>query len=772
MEIVYRQDQKEIMTYKAGTMGIQAVPGAGKTFIITNLVADLLEDMIENDRDGKILVLTYMNSAVNNFKSRIRSILDEKGLSKTKFEVMTIHSLAMKIIKENSSLALINEEFEIIDDYKKEMLLKNVIEKFREEDTNQSIDKFIDPSKQKNEKIAKIWNREFFNIVSNSIKLLKYENLTDESLKVLVEHRKEELKNTKNKVERNKFRGIMNIISPIYSLYQEELRNNAYMDYDDILIIAYNILSKDEAVARHYQKRYRYVFEDECQDSNMLQGKIIDIISGNKNNKKKSGKNLVRVGDVNQSITGTFTGSDPKYFIDFCKNADYKYNMNMASRSSQDIIGLANELVVFTHNNKNQAYYNSLEELYIEEVEKAKGYKENPKAQKNMLKSLTSYSIEDETNHIIKEIEYIQKNFPSYSIGILSFYNNSISRLADSLKERLIECEELGANLNERKKIITDVKLAIDFLIDPKDDNKLLELIFEAFIIRNEELEIDDDEAININKYFKGVDCERWIFDDEYYREYKNKSSSTEELIIKELSEVDVFKIRTNMGSIRSSIQKLCSFPQIDIAKLVENIINLFPSSREEKMLGSYIAFYLNNLLKFESEGLSRASVALDIKYSRVFDAAIESIYDIGEYKAEPGSITLATLHKSKGMEWDAVIMFGLDSDNFPSQFSDYFRMDRKYLRDGFRCPEASVEKDIDYFSKNEVKEVEEYEMILKKDTIAEHVRLMYVGITRAKKRILMMNCRKQMSPTGQFTFNKKDSVFFAHLSKYISKNI
>ena len=80
-----------------------------------------------------------------------------------------------------------------------------------------------------------------------------------------------------------------------------------------------------------FQNRYRYVFEDECQDSNEIQGKIIKLICEEHNN-------LVRVGDVNQSITGTFSSSDPKFFKEFMKEADYCYEMNMSNRSSADIL--------------------------------------------------------------------------------------------------------------------------------------------------------------------------------------------------------------------------------------------------------------------------------------------------------------------------------------------------------------------------------------------------------------------------------------------------
>ena len=63
------------MNYECGTMAVPAVPGAGKTFIVTNLVAKLLEE--NKNEKGKILILTYMNSAANNFKGRIKKILEE-----------------------------------------------------------------------------------------------------------------------------------------------------------------------------------------------------------------------------------------------------------------------------------------------------------------------------------------------------------------------------------------------------------------------------------------------------------------------------------------------------------------------------------------------------------------------------------------------------------------------------------------------------------------------------------------------------------------------
>ena len=119
--INYREDQLPIISYENGTMAVPAVPGAGKTFIVTNLVAKLL---CENKHKGlKILILTYMNSAVSNFKGRIKKILQDNEIKEeNSYEVMTIHSLAVKIIKEKPEIVMLNDEFNIADDLQKNII--------------------------------------------------------------------------------------------------------------------------------------------------------------------------------------------------------------------------------------------------------------------------------------------------------------------------------------------------------------------------------------------------------------------------------------------------------------------------------------------------------------------------------------------------------------------------------------------------------------------------------------------------------------------------
>ena len=303
-KINYREDQLPIIQYENGKMAVPAVPGAGKTFIVTNLVAKLLEE--KRQGKGKILILTYMNSAVNNFKIRIKKILEEKNIDeKNSYEVMTIHSLAVKIIKEKPEIVMLNEDFNIADDLQKTMILNECINNFKINGGEKAFRFFLKEQKDPiwADRQLDAWEKGFYDLVQNTISELKYKDISPQKLEEYM---------------RENRRGILKIILPIYKEYERRLKANGLLDYDDMLILAYKALSIDEDLKIKYQNKYQYVFEDECQDSNEIQGKIIGLICEEHNN-------LVRVGDINQSITGTFSSSDPKFFKEFIEDSDYCY---------------------------------------------------------------------------------------------------------------------------------------------------------------------------------------------------------------------------------------------------------------------------------------------------------------------------------------------------------------------------------------------------------------------------------------------------------------
>ena len=101
-----------------------------------------------------------------------------------------------------------------------------------------------------------------FELVAKAISSLKYNDITPQKLE----------ENTLSN------KGILKMISFIYKDYDKKLKQNGLLDYDDLLIYAYKTLSIDEQLREKFQNRYKYIFEDECQDSNEIQGKIIKLI--------------------------------------------------------------------------------------------------------------------------------------------------------------------------------------------------------------------------------------------------------------------------------------------------------------------------------------------------------------------------------------------------------------------------------------------------------------------------------------------------------------
>ncbi|MGL5694175.1 MAG: UvrD-helicase domain-containing protein, partial [Peptostreptococcaceae bacterium] len=471
-KINYREDQIPIINYIEGTMAVPAVPGAGKTFIVTNLVLKLLED--NYTENGKILILTYMNSAVNNFKGRIRKILEEKELKKDNcYEVMTIHSLAVKIIKEKPEIIMLNEEFSIADDLQKNIILTECINRYRASGGEKIFNFFL--KEQKSERWRDIgvenWDRGFYDLIGSAISDLKYKDISPDKLEENIS---------------NDYKGMLRIVLPIYKEYDRKLKQQGLLDYDDILVLGYKVLTIDEDLKAKFQKRYSYIFEDECQDSNEIQGKIIKLICEKHNN-------LVRVGDINQSITGTFSSADPKYFKEFINNANACHRMDMSNRSSKDILDLANELVQYVTKEFNQIECReALEDMKVKTVPKNKGYKENPEPDSYTINALNYQTWKEEINKTVKFTKNLKKKYPDKSIGILVPYNDHVSQVGRELEKEGLEFEELGPNSSSKRKILNYLGYIIDYICNCDDIQKLIIALDKVFIHTENELGKND----------------------------------------------------------------------------------------------------------------------------------------------------------------------------------------------------------------------------------------------------------------------------------------
>ncbi len=735
-KITYREDQVPIMEYKSGTMAVPAVPGAGKTFIVTRLVTELLENNINGKE--KILILTYMNSAVNNFKGRIKKLLNEKygedveieeNLSEEEineikrknkdtlrrlnnsYEVMTIHSLATKIIKENPESAMLNEEFMIADDAQRSIILNECIESYLSTEKGKKyFYYFINYEKAKDKKTKKIneekargfeetWKQGFFDLVTRSISKLKYNGITPDILN--------------ERVNEDGYKGIMVIVSPIYEMYCRRLKLHGLLDFDDLLINAHKIVRDDDAVREKLNKKYKYIFEDECQDSNEIQGKIIKLIGGDN-------PNIVRVGDINQSISGTFSESNPKFFREFIENADCCHRMYMSNRSSKDILELANLLVDYTKNSLPEIECrDALEDMKIKTVEKGKGYKENPEPKSYTIntKWLAAGSFDDEIRETIRFVEGIKRKYPDKSIGILAPYNKDCNKIAAELKKHDLEFENLSSSSEKMRKVIDDIANILDFTIDNDNIDKLMDVIGTAFI--NDESEEGKADFLNIFKKF-----------------------TTDELIYK-FDELDLgivddsSSIFAKFKNALEKIQEIMDYSWNRADLLVLFIRDRLDITEEEMAIAEYVAFYVK-YLKREDKDVDFEYIVNVIKDrgNSSFRHILDITGNINGYEPTPGSVTVCTNHKSKGMEWDCVFMLKCTKYQFPSDLEFKLPCQKYFLKEKYSNPEALVASEIEKLTNG--LERTNFDIELKLDQIREKIRLFYVSVTRAKEMLII----------------------------------
>ena len=727
-KINYRKDQIPIMNYENGTMAVPAVPGAGKTFIVTNLVTKLLAE--NKNEKGKILILTYMNSAANNFKGRIKKILEEKGIDSTNgFEVMTIHSLAAKIIKEKPEVMMLSEDFNIADDLQKTMMLNDCINTFRASGGETAYRYFL--KEQKNQMWYDIqleaWQDGFFELVAKAISSLKYNDITPQKLE----------ENTLSN------KGILKMISFIYKDYDKKLKQNGLLDYDDLLIYAYKTLSIDEQLREKFQNRYKYIFEDECQDSNEIQGKIIKLIC-EKNN------NLVRVGDVNQSITGTFSSSDPRFFKEFMTEADHCYEMNMSNRSSADILELANNLVEFVCNDLEETECReALQQIEIETVEKGQDYKENPNPDKYQINAMWYKTFEEEILQTVRYVKGLKLKYPEKSIGILVPYNSQLSQVSKVLEQEGLEFEELGPNSKNKRRIIDNIAKIINFIINCDDIEVLIDVLSSVFI-KTDNREGKND-FLNILREYSVEEL--------LYSNVKDKP-----LIIDDKCEMYItFKQGLN------SLVEILEHSTTKIDELILFIKEKLDLKGEEKSLVDYIAFYVRYITN-EMPNITLWEIydVLSDNKSKVFNYMIDVVYEINGYEPQPGSITVCNYHKSKGMEWDCVFLLQLTQFHFPDNINQKFQCDKWYLKDKYKNTEALINNQIDLIVNGKL--TQNYYKQTKIDIINEKIRLLYVGITRAKEMLIMMGSSYKSEEESKNTKKKQEPCLYLKILNQLIK--
>ena len=295
---------------------------------------------------------------------------------------------------------------------------------------------------------------------------------------------------------------------------------------------------------------------------------------------------------------------------------------------------------------------------------------------------------------------------------------------------------------------MNNIGYIIDFVLNCDNVNKLITVLDKVFIHSDNELGKKDFIEV-LKKY------------------------NTEELIYNE-------KIQSNLildtqGEIFKgfkygvdSLKEILSYPIVRLDLFILFIGEKLNLEQEDRAIVDYISFYVKFLI---SENINTNlqevyNIIVDTK-NKVFSHIIEVVYEINGYEPSPGSITVCNYHKSKGLEWDCVFLLGLSEFNFPDNVNQKFQCEKWYLKDKYKNPEAIIKKEIDAIIEgyNGI----DYEYQTKINIINEKIRLLYVGITRAKEMLIMSTCSfKDEIDVGNERKRQNPCIYLWKLNNYI----
>ena len=450
----------------------------------------------------------------------------------------------------------------------------------------------------------------------------------------------------------------------LYRLYQAKLKQNQAMDFDDLLLKTIELFAKNKEVLSFYQNKFKYIHVDEYQDTNRAQYELIRFLSGRHGN-------LFVVGDGDQSIY-RWRGADIRNIQEFEK--DYPgaqiFKLEQNYRSSQNILSLANSVIKHNPNRRDK-------NLWTEALEGEK------------IKYYQAYDEKDEARYVVEQIKrnVQEEGFKQSDFAILYRTNAQSRAFEDMFMLEGIPYKVVGGAKFYERKEIKDVMAYLKLVVNHQDDVSFVRVInepkrslgdktIEKIQLYAREHSLSLFEACAQVDFIEGISGKALQNIKDFYNMIHELRMNLEELFVTQI--FDALIEKTGIIAAYEREKSIEADGRIDNIYEFRVVVEEFEKRSENPNLRDFLA-----------------------ETSLVSDQ--DSIED------DENSVLLMTIHASKGLEFPAVFLVGLEEQLFPS----------------FR----SVDDD---------------------EAMEEERRLCYVGITRAEK-LLHVSHAKNRNHFGRY---------------------
>ena len=692
-----RKGQQTMADWQGGELAVSAVPGAGKSTGMAVAAAIAIANF-NLHRQKQLVIVTFTRSAVSNIRKKVSEHLKNLRLPQSAFTVSTLHSLAYTIASNHRDLSGFGAgETIIVSESQKQRLIRNATNLWVKENPK-LYDLLLEGRSFDGEDTERLRRQTVLrtdvlpSLAREAIATAKSSELTPEDLR---------------QAESSDGGTILEIAAGLYETYERLLRQEGAIDYDDMILGALRVL-KNDSIRKYWQERVFAVFEDEAQDSSPLQTDLLEILALSP--LEENIKNLMRVGDPNQAINSTFTTADPRFFNEFCDRCQLNSQLStldQAGRSTVNVMRAANYVLHWVNHSEYAKLEKPFRQQRIHPVDA-----NDPQTNANpepIGKGVEIYlpntvdDIEHEIELIGLRIKQLHEQDPKLSMAILVRQHNQGRFVADSLawltKEYDIKIYDVEQS-DRRSRVPIDMLAILQFIERPHSPDNLK----SALEVLKDRLKISSQQDLNA------------------------LASNPEQFLYPTL-------LDPTLTSLAQDAQSKCK--ALLRAKTELPLYNLIPFiaftlyDDEAGLLAT--ADKLGDRLNQQLVGnYSMQTVIAELKEiveSENFEAVEDENLE-GRYMAA-GQLTIISLHKAKGLDWDVVFLPFLHKRICPGEA--YIPESVKFLGD-FGLPEVARAQIRAIVHHERVPNAEEAWKQCSYLKQAEEFRLLYVGMTRAKK--------------------------------------
>jgi DNA helicase-2/ATP-dependent DNA helicase PcrA len=711
-----RFSQEKILKYTGGRMGISAVPGSGKTHSLSMLAAQLLADgRVAEENGEEILIVTFSNSAVNNFANRIDGFIRGRGLLPAfGYRVRTLHGLAHDIIRERPDRVGLPNEFQIIPEHEAALLLNTLCVNFARGNPDWLQPYLIPSFNAQNTRFQQDSVRYLVEIAGSFIRQAKDMQAAPHDLL----ERARDLQPPDS---------LLSMCAGIYLEYQRSLGYRSAVDFADLIRLSIDCLESDPDYLFRLQERWPYILEDEAQDSSRLQEKILRLLTSRRGN-------WVRVGDTNQSLLDTFTSANPHFLRDYLQeDGVLSVDLPESGRSTLSIITLANYLINWVQSGHPVEEIRSSLAPPLIQPTGADDPQPNPADQTDSVVLYTKKSSPDEElEKITRSLRTWLPAHPDHTVAVLAPTNSRGAEIVGELKKSGLETVELLQTSADTRKTADVIARVLRFLSFPNVDVSLSQLHQAWLEIRAVRVE---DEGIQKSAHALIKKCKQledflWPFPGQDWLAERSASLDA--------------GINALLRDFREDLQKWQTAVDLPIDQLVITVAQDLFTRPSDLAMAHKIAVMLESSCRVHPDWqlpqFAEECADLAANRRRMLGFSAE---DTGfNPDVHKGKVVVCTMHKAKGLEWDRVYLTSVNNYDFPSaQDFDTFIEEKHFIRERLNLNAELLARlqvlaaggaSDDFLSENLAT------LKARRDYAAERLRLLYVGITRAKKELIV----------------------------------